>query len=216
MQIKVAARESTLSKKQVEEVLQELRVFKKNVIFSPVFTKTTGDKDQVTSLRVMGRTNFFTKEVDDLVLSGCADIGIHSAKDLPEILPVGLEVYAITKGVDPRDALVLREKDTLKNLGESPKIGTSSMRREEQVAKLLPNAVFVDIRGTIEKRLELLYDGVLDAVVIAEAALIRLGLGTINRFFLEGETAPMQGRLAVVGREKETGLKEFFQILNAT
>lgn len=216
MQIKVAARGSKLSRVQVKEVMQELMSLGKDCIFDEMFVETMGDLDQQTSLMQMDKTNFFTKEVDELVLSGMCDVGIHSAKDLPDPLPKGLEIFAITKGKDPRDALVFKEGVTLETLKKSsPKVGTSSQRRIEMIKVLAPNAKFVDIRGKIEQRLELLKDGNVDALVIAEAALIRLGLTHINRAILDAEAAPLQGRLAIVGRAQDADLKQFFQTLNA-
>ncbi|PCI95109.1 hydroxymethylbilane synthase [Candidatus Aerophobetes bacterium] len=214
MQIKIAARESNLSKVQVEEIYHELLALGADVTFTKTFVKTTGDLDQKTSLADMDKTNFFTKEVDELVLSGNSDVGIHAAKDLPEPLPKGLEVFAITKGKDPRDSLILREEETLQSLGENPRVGTSSKRREKMIKDLINGALLVDIRGTIEKRLQLLEDGAVDALVIAEVALIRLNLTHLNRVFLEGETAAYQGQIAVVGKEKNVELKRVFKGLN--
>lgn len=210
MQIKIAARSSLLSKAQVCELEKELAAIYQEVSFSHLFVQTKGDKDLNTSLLTQEKTDFFTKEVDDLVLASFADVSVHSAKDLPEILPEGLEIFALTKGVDPRDSLVLKENKALLDLGHNPKIGTSSFRRMEMIRKILPNAQMVDIRGTIDRRLLLLQEGAVDALIIAEAALIRLNLTHLNRIILEEKTAPMQGRLAVVGKKDDFFLKQIF------
>jgi hydroxymethylbilane synthase len=189
--IKVAARDSLLSRAQVAEVAREY-----GLEFETHFVKTTGDLDKKTSLRTLDKPDFFTKEVDALVLNGTCDLAIHSAKDLPERLPEGLRLVALTKGLAPYDALVLREGEQLK---EGAVVATSSVRREEAVNMLGVPVTFTDIRGTIEERLEKLHKKEVDAVVIAEAALIRLGLNP-NRLMLPGETAPLQGRLALVAR----------------
>ena len=89
-------------------------------------------------------------------------------------------------------------------------IGTSSDRREEMVSQLQDDLEFVDIRGTIRERLDRLYERKVDGVVLAEAALIRLGLIHLNRIRLPGETAPMQGRLAVVARKGDEQMRELF------
>ncbi len=206
--ITVGARDSLLSQKQVEEVLQELRVFHSNVVFTPIFIKTTGDLDLQTSLRTLDKSDFFTKEVDEMVLQGRCRIGIHSAKDLPDPIPEGLAIVALTKGVDPSDALVLRKDH--KNLPARAKIGSSSPRRDQAIREILPDAVCADIRGTIQSRLGQLDAGEYDAVVIAEAALIRLGLTHRTRIRLANTGAPLQGRLAVVAREDDGLMKEVF------
>lgn len=209
--IKVAARRSALSQAQIQEVLSELRDVYKAVDFEITLVDTTGDIDQKTSLVNLDKTNFFTKEVDDLVLQGVCDVGIHSAKDLPDPLPEGLDVYAITKGVDPSDALVLRKGDTFHSLKIGAKVGTSSLRRMEMLKKCREDLIAVDIRGDIYKRLKLLEDQKVDALIMAEAALIRLDLVHLNRVFLEGEVAPLQGRLAIVGRSDRCFIRDFFK-----
>ncbi len=187
--VRVAARSSKLSRAQVKEV-EELYPF---LIFKTIFIETRGDLDKKQSLRTMDKTDFFTKEVDELVLNGICDLAIHSAKDLPDPIPEGLKVVAITKGVDSSDSLVIKGE-----LKKGMVIGTSSKRREENVLLLNPNVTFVDIRGTIEERLKMWEQGKIDAVVLAEAALIRLGLTHLSRIKLPGEVAPLQGRLALV------------------
>ena len=184
--MKIGARPSPLSRAQVEEIRTEF-----NLDFEVVWVSTTGDKDRTTSLRGLEKTDFFTRELDEMVLSGAIDAAIHSAKDLPDPLPPGLTLAALSKGLDPRDSLVYnREPIRL--------VATSSARREEAVRTLFPTCQFIDLRGTIHERLAKL--DVVDGVVIAEAALIRLNLTHLKRIFLPGPTAPLQGKLAIVCR----------------
>lgn len=204
--IKVGARASPLSIAQVDEVLKEIRLFHPQITFLPHFLKTRGDIDQNTSLRYQPKNDFFTKEVDDLLLSGVVDVAIHSAKDLPEELPNGLKIVAITKGVDNRDALVMRKGYKLSDV---KRVATSSIRREEIVKELLGDIEVVDLRGTIGERLDRLYDDV-DGVVVAESALIRLGLTELNRAILPGQTAHLQGRLAIVARSDDADMAILF------
>jgi hydroxymethylbilane synthase len=203
--IKVGARASNLSKRQVEEAQAEYP----HVLFEPIYMKTVGDLDRTTSLRTLGKTDFFTREIDEMLLRGECRIAIHSAKDLPEPLPQGLELIALTKGVDPSDSLVLREGE---QLSKGFVIATSSVRREEMVRALMQDVAFVDIRGTIEERLEKLENGEVDGVVVAEAALIRLGLTCLNRIQLPGETAPLQGRLAILAQEGDIEMRALFNL----
>lgn len=189
--LKVAARSSPLSRAQVKEVLDPL-----GIPYETSWIETYGDQDRTQSLRTLDKTDFFTREVDAKLLSLECDIAIHSAKDLPLELPEGLKIIALTKGVDSSDSLVLRKGITL---NEVKKVATSSERREEAVKALKDSVEFCDIRGTIQERIDQLESGHLDGVVIAEAALLRLGLNP-PRLTLPGTTTPLQGQLAIVAR----------------
>ncbi len=166
---------------------------------------TVGDRDRTTSLRSLGKCDFFTRELDEALLAGEIDAAVHAAKDLPDPLPNGLVLVAVTQGVDPSDALVYNEA-----LRPGALIATSSQRREQAVRELLPDARFCDVRGTIGERLARLDRGEVQGVVVAEAALIRLQINR-KRIRLPGETAPLQGRLAVVARAGDRAVAQFFQ-----
>lgn len=212
--LKVGARSSPLSQRQTVELLEELKIVEPQASFSPIFIETSGDQDLKTSLRTLDKTDFFTKEIDKLLLSKEVSIGIHSAKDLPEPLPKGLTVVALTRGVDPSDSLVLREGETLESLPKEALIATSSLRREDNVRRLRDDLKFRDLRGTIQKRLTLLDSREADGIVVAEAALVRLGLTHLNRLRIPGETAAFQGQLAVVAREDDLEMKALFYPLD--
>lgn len=186
--MRIGARSSPLSRAQVEEFRQEF-----GLEFDVIWVETTGDRDKTTSLRTLDKTDFFTRELDEMLLAGRIDAAVHSAKDLPDPLPKGLMIAALSKGVDPRDSLVIKKEPVRL-------VATSSVRREESVRALFPNCQFVDLRGTIQERLQKDVDG----IVVAEAALIRLKLTHLNRIFLPGPTAPLQGKLAIVCRENES------------
>lgn len=198
--IRCGARDSLLSRAQFKEV--ELQYSFLPIVLDPVWVKTTGDLDRTTTLRTLGKTDFFTKELDEMLLAHHIRIAIHSAKDLPDPLRKGLFVACLTKGQDSRDSLVF-----FKPLPEAPCIGTSSERREGCVRELYPKATFIDLRGTIHERLHLLETGLADGVVIAEAALIRLQLTHLPRVFLPGDTAENQGKLAIVIREDDEEIR---------
>lgn len=215
LRISVGARDSKLSQAQVDEVLHALRRIHPEVDFEPMWQKTIGDKDLKTSLRELDKTDFFTKEIDDMLLEKKCRIGIHSAKDLPDPLVRGLSIVAITQGIDPSDALVLRDQERLETLPEGAIIGSSSVRRDEMIKCLRSDLKCVDIRGTIERRLYLLDRSDFDGVVIAEAALIRLNLTHRNRIRLNGQTLPLQGRLAIVAREEDREMAELFSCLDS-
>jgi hydroxymethylbilane synthase len=203
--IKIAARSSNLSKAQVLEVKELLKEQGVHVEFDAHLIDTLGDKDKTTSLKNQTNTNFFTKELDDLLLKGIVQATIHSAKDLPDPLPRGIEIVALTKGLSPLDCLVFKTLPK-KNI----RIGTSSKRREDMLKTLYKEAIIKDIRGTIEERLKLIDDGIVDGVVVAKCALTRLGLEHLNYIHLPISTHPMQGRLAILAREGDLEIKQLF------
>jgi len=209
--ITVGARKSPLSKVQVLEVHQELTIHHPNIIFSPIYIDAFGDIDQKTSLQTLDRTNFFTKEIDEMLIEGKCRIAIHSAKDLPDPIPPELQIVALTKGLDPRDALVFKNPGyTLATLPLRSRIGTSSLRRIEMLKKRRPDCTFVDIRGNIDTRLQLMETDVIDALVVAECALLRLQLQSLPRYIFDDETAPNQGRLAILAQKKDHEMKLIF------
>ncbi|MBS0650037.1 MAG: hydroxymethylbilane synthase [Verrucomicrobia bacterium] len=208
--LRVGGRQSRLSRAQVFEVLSEIQAFHPHVEFEPVWLETTGDRDLATSLRNLEKTDFFTKEIDQKQVQGEFRISIHSAKDLPEPLASGLQIVALTKGVDSSDVIVLR-KD---HLPFGAKIGTSSVRREQNIKDLRSDLVCADIRGTIDSRLEQLDAGDYDGIVMAEAALIRLGLADRKRITLPGECAPLQGQLAVIARANDEEMAQLFSCID--
>jgi hydroxymethylbilane synthase len=214
MHLTVCARRSPLAQAQVREVQDELHVHHPHVVFDCLFIDTHGDMDKATSLRSLYKTDFFTREIDRMLLSGHCRIAIHSAKDLPEPLPKGIVMVALTRGVDASDALVMRSGQSLSDLPSGALIATSSERREEAVRNLRNDLRFTDIRGTIGERLEKLSRGEVDGVVIAEAALIRLSLTHLNRVKLPGETAQYQGQLAVMARENDSEMQTLFSALD--
>lgn len=213
--ISVASRESPLALAQVQEVLTEIQRFFPSISFICSFHKTIGDIDKTTSLRTLDKTDFFTRELDKMVLAGDCRIAIHAAKDLPDPIPQGLTIAAITYGVDSSDALVFRKGVSLASLPPGARIATSSIRREEAVRSLRSDVCFQDVRGTIGERLQRLDDGTADGVVVAEAALIRLGLTHLNRVPLPGETVPLQGKLAVVCRCEDGEMIELFSTIDS-
>jgi len=211
----IGARSSRLSRAQVQEVFSELARFHPDVSFEPVWIETCGDLDQTTSLRTLEKTDFFTRELDQMLLGGKCRIAVHSAKDLPELLPQGISLIALTSGVDPSDAIVLPPGKTLENLPSGAIIATSSLRREEAVRALRSDVCFKDIRGTIERRLQALEEGHCDGVVIAEAAIIRLHLQHLNRLRLPGDAAPLQGKLAILARNGDAEMEQLFACLDS-
>ena len=166
--IRIATRASTLARWQAERVGAQLGPDVEYVLVS-----TTGDRDQTSELHAIGGQGVFTKEVQQAVLDGRADVAVHSAKDLPTDTPPGLVLAAIPERADPRDALV---GCALAELQAGARVGTGSVRRRAQLAAARPDLSFGPLRGNIESRLRKREELGYDAVVVAFAALVRLGL----------------------------------------
>lgn len=208
--IKVGARGSLLSKVQVKEIERALNFYYPEVSFQPIWIETLGDQDKTTPLKEIKQADFFTRQIDELQLKGAFRIAIHSAKDLASPLPNRLKLVALTRGLTASDAIV----HNCKEFPSYPKIGTSSFRREQEIRKWNSKAICVDLRGTIEERLLQLDKGYFDGIVVAECALIRLGLTDRKRILLPNITDNLQGKLAVIAREEDIEMQHLFEILN--
>ena len=148
-----------------------------------VIIKTTGDRLQTEPISEVGTKRLFVKEIEDALLDNAVDIAVHSAKDMPAVLPDGLTIAATLPREDPRDAFVLPATSPgdvasiLAALGRTANIGTSSVRRIAQLSPAFPGAAFTPIRGNVDTRLRKLDGGEYDALVLAAAGLRRLGFG---------------------------------------
>ena len=142
-----------------------------------VVVKTTGDRVQDRSLADIGGKGLFTKELEQALLAGEVDIAVHSMKDVPVAVPDGLAIRAILPREDPRDAFVAHIAPTLEQLPLRARIGTSSVRRQAQVARARPDLEVLLLRGNVDTRLAKLDAGNYDAILLAYAGLKRLGLG---------------------------------------
>jgi hydroxymethylbilane synthase len=201
--VRIATRASTLARWQAERVGTLLGDDVEYVLVT-----TTGDRDQSSELHAIGGTGVFTKEVQQAVLDGRADIAVHSAKDLPSETPAGLTLAAIPERADPRDALVGSSLDDLRT---GARIGTGSVRRRAQLASLRPDLLFGPLRGNIETRLRKRVEQGYDAVVVAYAALERLGLaGEATEVLAPSICLPQvaQGALAVECRADDDATRE--------
>ena len=172
MLLRAATRGSPLAIWQTERVSTLIRRVHPDVTVEAVVVRTEGDIDQETPIEQMGGRGVFVKEVEAAVLDGRADIAVHSAKDLTSTPPDGLLVVAFPERGDVRDGLV---GSTLDELASGATVATGSIRRRAQLEGLRPDLTFVGLRGNMATRLARL-DAV-DAIVVACAALDRLGLG---------------------------------------
>jgi hydroxymethylbilane synthase len=137
--------------------------------------KTTGDKILDVPLAKVGGKGLFVKELEDALIEGSADLAVHSMKDVPAILPAGLEIAAIPRREDPRDVLVSRSGEDLSALALRARVGTSSLRRAAQIRSLRPDFEIENLRGNLDTRLRKLKEGRYDAIVLAAAGMHRMG-----------------------------------------
>ncbi len=135
MKILTGARSSKLSRAQVAEIKEELFRIRPDVELEPVWADSPGDRDKETSLRNLPKNDFFTRDLDEMLRAGKVRIAVHSAKDLPDPIPKGLSLIALTRGQDPRDSLVMRTGESFERLKPDARIATSSSRREEIVTR---------------------------------------------------------------------------------
>ncbi|WP_206617492.1 hydroxymethylbilane synthase [Geovibrio thiophilus] len=136
--------------------------------------KTQGDKILDVPLAKIGGKGLFVKEIETALLENEADIAVHSMKDVPMLLPEGLELYASPEGETPEDAFVSVKYKTIADLPQNAVVGTSSLRRKVQLARLRPDLEIKDLRGNVNTRLRKLDDGEYDAIILARAGLVRL------------------------------------------
>ena len=141
-----------------------------------VVIKTTGDKVQDRPLSEIGGKGLFTKEIEEALIEGGIDIAVHSMKDMPTVLPGGLEIPTILEREDPRDAFFTRDgTNSLSALPQGALIGTASLRRQAQVLLARPDLRVTNFRGNVDTRLRKLHEGEVDATLLAVAGLKRLG-----------------------------------------
>ena len=181
--------------------------------------KTTGDV-KPDPLSVIGGKGVFTKELEEALLDKRIDLAVHSLKDLPTIVPVGLTISAICEREDPRDALVLRSgvhANSLQDLAPGAVVGTSSQRRLAQLKALRRDVEVKDLRGNVDTRVRKLDEGQYDALILASAGLIRLGLRErISAAVSPSEMLPAvgQGAIAIETRADDEVAAEATRKLN--
>ena len=171
MTLRIATRGSRLALRQTQRVAELLSEASPAIEIETVVVSTVGDRDKKTSLQELGGQGVFVTDVQSAVLSGEADIAVHSAKDLPAKTSPGLTLASVPERADPRDALV---GSFWVDLPKGATIATGSIRRRSHLSHLRPDLKFQDLRGNIETRLLRIDEA--DAVVIAKAALDRLDL----------------------------------------
>jgi hydroxymethylbilane synthase len=174
--LRIATRKSQLALWQAEHVATLLRRAHAGLAVELVPMVTQGDRIQDRSLAAIGGKGLFIKELEVALEQQRADIAVHSMKDLPGDLPEGLIIAAVLERADARDALLCATATRLDDLPRGARVGTSSLRRQAQLLAARPDVRIEALRGNVDTRLRRLDAGEMDAIVLACAGLIRLGL----------------------------------------
>lgn len=214
--IVVGSRGSKLALIQAESVVAKLRKANPSLEVNISTIVTEGDRNHQTRFDQMDGVGVFVKELEEALLDGRIDLAVHSLKDMPTEIPQGLHLAAVTERIDPRDVLVSRA-GRLDELPAGSRIGTGSFRRRVQLTTYRPDLEVCHIRGNVNTRLDKVSRGEFDGVILAAAALIRLGWQDKISEYLPLEhflPAVGQGALAVETRLDDTEVTEFISSTN--
>ncbi|PWE01475.1 hydroxymethylbilane synthase [Marinilabilia rubra] len=209
--INIGTRSSKLAMWQAHKVKGALEQNFPEAEVEIITIKTKGDAVLDVALSKIGDKGLFTREIEIALLDGRIDVAVHSLKDLPTTLPDKLTLGGVLPRGEVRDVLVSRDGRSLKELNSEDKIGTSSLRRQAQLLHFNPELKVVDIRGNVNTRLRKMKEGYCDAMVMAGAGYIRLGLESEVTEFLEPEVmlpAVSQGAVAMEIRENDPEMSE--------
>ena len=208
MNIKIGTRKSKLALAQTNMVVNEIKKYFPSINIEVVHFTTKGDKVLNKPLINIGGKGVFVTEIEDALINKEIDLAVHSAKDLPLKLQDNLTVSAVLKRGNYRDTLVTVKGKEI-DFSREIIIGTGSNRRKLAFKNLYPNAAFKDIRGNVDTRLNKLYNGEYDGIILAMAGLERLDLLSDSRFtftpfdYKEFVPAPCQGIIAIESRNND-------------
>ena len=176
-----------------------------------VVIKTSGDTIQDRPLAEEGGKGLFTKEIEEALIAGQIDLAVHSAKDMPTVLPKGLMLAACLEREDPRDVFISRKAKSLAELPPGAILGTASLRRQAIAKRLRSDLKVTPLRGNVETRLRKLDDGKVDATILALAGLKRLGLEKqATRIMDASEFLPAvgQGAIGIEARDSDARVRD--------
>ncbi|CAN5682199.1 hydroxymethylbilane synthase [soil metagenome] len=202
-----ATRKSALALAQCRAFVDEVRRSAEGHVFAEKLVVTSGDRIQDRPLSEVGGKGLFVKEIEEALLDGSADFAVHSMKDVPGFCPDGLAIVCVPRREDPRDVLVAPRHRTLAALPRGARVGTSSLRRAVALHVSRPDLVIVPLRGNVDTRLRKVEEGEADAIVLARAGLVRLGIADRATEILEPEVslpAVGQGALGIEARTGDT------------
>ena len=174
--IVIATRESQLALWQAHHIKNRIEKHFKDIAVEINKMTSRGDKVLDRPLALIGGKGHFTKELEDAMLEGRADMAVHSLKDVPTFIPDGLELAAITKREDQSDLLLSYKYENFESLPKGAIVGTTSLRRRMQILSIRPDLIVKDLRGNVNTRLRKLKEGQYDAIILAYIGLKRLNL----------------------------------------
>jgi hydroxymethylbilane synthase len=205
-----ATRRSPLALAQCRALVARLSTLEPGLRLRELQVVTSGDKIQDRPLADLGGKGLFVKEIEEALLDGRADFAVHSIKDVPGLLPAGLLIACVPAREDPRDVLVASQHRSLSELPTGARVGTSSLRRMASLRMIRPDLTVVAIRGNVDTRLRKLEQGQFDAIVLARAGLLRLGLAARETQILPADVslpAVGQGALGIECRADDTATR---------
>jgi hydroxymethylbilane synthase len=207
----VGTRGSALALIQANQVILAMKKIDSNLSYEVVTISTRGDKLHDRGATVIDGKSMYTEEIEEALAAQKIDIAVHSMKDLTTELPRSLAIAAVPERVNPRDVLISRDGTKFSNLPARTRVGTSSPRRKSQLLAARGDLEVLDMHGNVDTRLNKLRAGEFDAIVLAAAGLIRLGLEKKATEYLSTDTmlpAVGQGALAIETRENDTEVRE--------
>lgn len=215
--IHIGTRDSQLALWQAGWVKSKLERCYPQKKFMLVPMKTKGDKMLDVPLAKIGDKGLFTKELETGLLSGEIDCAVHSLKDLPTVLPAGLEIAAFGEREEPRDVFLSKDGTLLADLPLGSTIGTSSLRRKAQLLNYRPDLTFTDLRGNLNTRWRKLTEGHMAGIVLAAAGVKRLGWEERITEYIAGDimlSAVGQGAIAVEIAAERQDIRDLLVVLN--
>ena len=213
----LGTRGSLLARTQSGWVASKLSEAHPGLVVAIKVIQTTGDMNREVPFSAVGTKGMFVKEIEQALLEGEIDFGVHSLKDMPSELPEGLEIGCTPMRENPFDALLSRNGLTLDQLPSGAVVGTSSVRRQTILKHGYPHLLIQELRGNLDTRWKKLQDGQYDAIILACAGLNRLGWGDRITSELSFETmmpAAGQGALAIENRIGDDATRELLRALH--
>ncbi|WEX09966.1 hydroxymethylbilane synthase [Chelativorans sp. AA-79] len=217
--VKIGTRGSALALAQAAETRARLMTAHglPEEAFEIVVIRTSGDRIQDRPLSEAGGKGLFTKEIEEALLDRRIDLAVHSSKDMPTVLPGGLEISAFLEREDVRDVFIGREAKRLDELPQGANLGTSSLRRQALALRLRPDLKVGMFRGNVQTRLKKLEDGVADGTLLALAGLKRLKLEHVATEILDPDTFPPalgQGAICIESRVGDERIARLLAVIH--
>lgn len=217
--IKIGTRGSLLAMAHVHQVRDRIKSAYglNDDDFKIVEIKTTGDRIQDKPLKDFGGKGLFTKEIEEQLADGDIDIAVHSMKDVPTVLPVGLTICCILPREDVRDAFISTKYENFDDLPQGAVVGTSSLRRAAILLEKRPDLKIVNFRGNVDTRLKKLANGEVDATILAVAGLNRLGINEVMTHTISATDmlpAVAQGAIGLEVRDDDAVMLKLLSAIN--